>query len=84
MTVPLQTEVQVGQKIKLGLPLGQVSIGPETAKVQEDTNYLIISLATHINATSKTGITNLECSKESRTISGSVNTAELIKEMTTT
>lgn len=82
--VPLQTEVQVGQKIKLGLPQGQVSIGNERSKVQEDTTYLIISLATHINATTKVGTTNLECSKESRVISGSVDTAELVKEMTTT
>lgn len=84
VSVPLQTEMQVGQKIKIALPLGQVSIGKESVKVQEDTNYLIISLATHINATTKVGITNLECSKESRVISGSVDTAELIKEMNKT
>jgi hypothetical protein len=81
--VPLQTEVQVGQKIKLGLPLGQVAV-ENSPKVQEDSTYLIISLATHINAIDMVGTTNLECSKESRVISGSVDTAELIKEMTTT
>lgn len=80
--VPLQTEVQVGQKIKLGLPLGQIAI-EDSPKVQEDTTYLIISLATHINATNMVGTTNLECSKESRVIGGSVNTAELIEEMNT-
>lgn len=80
--VPLQTEVQVGQKIKLGLPLGQIAI-EEAPKVQEDTTYLIISLATHIDATSKVGTTKLECSKESRVIGGSVDTADLIKEIGT-
>jgi len=80
--VPLQTEVQVGQKIKLGLPLGQ-AVFEESPKVQEDTTYLIISLATHINATNMVGTTNIECSKESRVISGSVNTAELLEEMKT-
>jgi len=80
--VPLQTEIQVGQKIQFALPLGQVSVGESKSKLVEDSTYLIMSLATHINAITKSGTTNLECSKESRVIKGDIDTTELVKEIT--
>lgn len=69
VVVPIQTTLQVGKKIKLDLAKGEVKIGTQESSYIQDNIYLITGLSTHIDVSSSTATTNLECSKESRSLS---------------
>lgn len=69
VVVPIQTTLQVGKKIKLDLAKSEVKIGTQKSNFEQDNIYLITGLSTHIDVSGSTATTNLECSKESRSLS---------------